>query len=187
VDVCHDGPVIRRLAALTIALAALTACSDKGSDGVDPVAWAEKVCKSVEGQAAILAQAPNPDASDPAKAKENLLTYLGNLAGGLDKLINGVKDAGNPKVNDGAQVVEKVTKTLQDAKQSVETAKTNLQQATVTDAASFQTARNKVAEDLSKLSDIEDPTRDLKSNAELNDTFNKASTCKKLDGSPPSP
>jgi hypothetical protein len=179
--------VIRRLAMLIALAALLTACSSKGSDGVDPVSWAEKVCKSVEGQTAILSQTPNADPNDPAKAKENLLAYLGNLSSGLDKLINGVKDAGTPKVNDGTQVVEKVTKTLRDAKQGVETAKTNLDKATVTDAASFQAARDKVAEDLAKLSDLEDPTRDLKANAELNDAFNKAATCKKLDeGSPPS-
>src|SRR6266545_7952499 len=115
--------VIRRLATLIALAVMLTACSDKGSDGVDPVSWAEKVCKSVEGQTAILSQTPNADPNDPAKAKENLLAYLGNLSSGLDKLINGVKDAGTPKVNDGTQVVEKVTKTLRDAKQGVETAK----------------------------------------------------------------
>ena len=177
--------VIRRLAALVALAIALVACSDdKGPDRVDPVAWAEQVCKSVEGQSAILSQTPTTDTGDPAKAKQNLLTYLGNLSAGLDKLAGGVKDAGTPKVNDGNQVVEKVTRTLKDAKQGVEVAKTNLDKATVTDTASFQAARDKVAEDLGKLSDLEDPTKDLKANAELNDAFNKAPTCKRLDQAP---
>jgi hypothetical protein len=178
--------VIRRLAMLIALTIVLTACSNKGSDGVDAVSWAEKVCKSVEGQAAVLSQTPSADPSDPAKAKQNLLAYLGTLTAGLDKLLNGIKDAGTPKVNDGSQVVEKVTKALRDAKQSVEDAKGNLDKATVTDAASFQAARDKVAQDLAKLSDLEDPTKDLKANAELNDAFNKASTCKKLDEGGPS-
>jgi hypothetical protein len=174
--------MIRRLVMLTVLTVALAACSgSKGSADVDPVAWAEKVCKSIEGQAAVLSQAPTADTADPKKAKETLLAYLGNLATGLDKLASGVRDAGTPKVNDGSQVVEKVTKTLQDARRGVEDAKSNLEKATVTDAASFQTARDKVAADLGKLSDLEDPTKDLKANAELNDAFNKASTCKKLD------
>jgi hypothetical protein len=174
--------MLRRLIALAVITVALAACSNStGPDGVDPVAWADKVCKSIEGQTAILSQPPSADTSDPKKAKDDLLAYLGNLAGALDKLSNGVKDAGTPKVNDGSQVVTKVTKTLQDAKRGVEDAKANLDKATVTDAASFQAARDKVAEDLGKLSDIEDPTKDLKSNAELNDAFNKASTCTKLD------
>jgi uncharacterized phage infection (PIP) family protein YhgE len=178
----------RRLATLAALVVVLTACSeDKGPDGVDPVAWAEQVCKSVEGQAAVLNQTPTTDPGDPAKAKQNLLTYLGNLSAGLDKLSNGVKDAGTPKVNDGTQVVEKVTRTLRDAKQGVDLAKANLDKATVTDAASFQSARDRVGEDLAKLSDLEDPTKDLKANAELNDAFTKAATCKKLDeGVPPS-
>lgn len=180
--------MIRRLATLTALAVLLTACSDdkSGGDGVDPVAWAEKVCKSVEGQAAVLSQSFNPDTTDPPKAKENLLSYLTNLAAGLDKLNNGVKDAGTPKVNDGPQVVEKVTRTLRDAKQGVDNAKSNLEKAAVTDAASFQAARDKVGEDLAALSDLEDPTRDLKSNTELNDAFNKAPTCKKLDEGGPS-
>ena len=181
--------MIRRLATITLLAIALAACSDsKGTEGVDPVSWAEKVCKSIEGQAAILGQAPNTDSSDPVKAKENLLTYLGNLATGLDTLVNGVKSAGTPKVNDGTQVVDKVTTTLQEAKKSVDEAKSNLSKATVTDAASFQAARDQVGQDLAKLSQLEDPTKDLKSNAELNDAFNKAPTCVKLDqGSPSTP
>lgn len=174
--------MIRRLAVLVAVPIALTACSDSSdSGGVDPVAWAEKVCKSVEGQAAILGQAPTVDASDPAKARENLLSYLGNLSTGLDTLMGGVRDAGRPKVNDGTQVVDKVTTTLREAKKGVDDAKSNLEKTTVTDAASFEAARTKVGQDLAKLSDIEDPTKDLKSNAELNDAFNKAPTCVKLD------
>lgn len=175
----------RRLATLIALAVTLTACSgDKGPDGVDPVAWAERVCKSVEDQAELLRQTPTTDPGDPAKAKQNLLDYLGNLEAGLDKLAAGVRDAGIPKVNEGTQVVEKVTRTLRDAKQGVELAKANLDKATVTDAASFQAAREKVAEDLGKLSDLEDPTKDLKANAELNDAFNKAATCKRLDEGP---
>ena len=174
--------MIRRIATLTALAVALTACSgSKGSDGVDPVAWADKVCKSIDGQAAILGQAPSVDPSDPARAKESLLTYLGNLSTGLDKLGGGVREAGTPKVNDGSQVVDRVARTLREAKKGVDDARSNLARATVTDAASFQAARDQVGQDLAKLSDIEDPTKDLKSNAELNDAFNKAPTCVQLD------
>ena len=179
--------MIRRLAVLTALTIALTACSgNKGSDGVDPSTWAEKVCKSIEDQAAILGQAPDVNPNDPAKAKESLLTYLGNLSTGLNKLIGGVRDAGTPKANDGTQVVDKVTTTLSEAKKSVDEAKSNLEKATVTDAASFQAARDKVSQDLQKLSELDDPTKDLKSNAELNDAFNKAPSCQKLDQGGPS-
>ena len=180
--------MIRRLAGLALVAAALAGCSDdnKGSAGVDPVTWAENVCKSVEGQAAVMTQSPDLDPGDPQKAKDVLLTYLGNLSAGLDKLAGGVREAGTPSVTDGAQVVSKVTKTLQDATKGVQDARANLEKATVTDAASFEAARDSVGQDLAKLSDIEDPTKDLKANAELNDAFNKAPTCKKLDESSPS-
>ena len=179
--------MIRRLAGLALVAAALAGCSDdKGSGGVDPVTWAEKVCKSVEGQAAVMTQTPNVDPGNPQQAKQALLTYLGNLSVGLDKLAGGVRDAGTPSVTDGAQVVSKVTKTLQDATKGVQDAKANLEKATVTDAASFEAARDKVGQDLATLSDLEDPTKDLKANGELNDAFNKAPTCKKLDEAGPS-
>lgn len=180
--------MLRRLVTVTALALTLAACGDssKSPEAVDAQSWAERVCQSIEGQAALLAQAPDIDASDPAKAKENLLGYLENLAKSLDTLIHGVKDAGTPKVADGSQVVTKVTNTLQEAKSGVDTAKSNLEKATVTDAASFQAARDKVGADLAKLSDLEDPTKDLKANGELNDAFNKAPTCTKLDQSGPS-
>src|SRR5262245_26007837 len=100
--------MLRRLVSVTALALTLAACSDsKSSEAVEAQAWAERVCKSIESQAALLAQAPDIDASDPAKAKENLLGYLGNLAKGLDTLIHGVQDAGTPKVADGSQVVSK--------------------------------------------------------------------------------
>jgi hypothetical protein len=184
--------MIRRLIALTALAVALTACSNssdsssKSSNGGDPVAWAEKVCKSVESQLATMSQSPNIDPSDPKQAKENLLTYLGSFASALDRIAGGIKDAGNPPVADGSQVVDKVTKAMQDAKKSVEDARDNLAKATVTDAASFQQAYTKVGEDMAKVTNMEDPTKDLKANKDLNDAFAKAPTCTKLDSTGPS-
>jgi hypothetical protein len=183
--------MIRRLVALTALAVALTACSNssdssKAPTGGDPVAWAEKVCKSVESQLATMAQSPNIDPNDPKQAKESLLAYLGNFAAALDRIAGGIKDAGSPPVADGSQVVDKVTKAMQDAKKSVDDARDNLQKASVSDPASFQQAYTKVGEDMSKVSNMEDPTKDLKANKELNDAFGKAPTCKKLDATGPS-
>jgi hypothetical protein len=186
--------MIRRLVTLVAVAAALTACSNSSNSsgnkpsngGGDPVAWAEKVCKSVESQLATMAQSPNIDPNDPKQAKESLLAYLGSFATALDRIAGGIKDAGNPPVADGSQVVDKVTNAMQDAKKSVEDARANLEKASVTDPQSFQQAYTKVGEDMSKVSNMEDPTKDLKANKELNDAFGKAPTCMKLDASGPS-
>lgn len=180
--------MIRRIAMLSVLTLALAACSDdKKPSGGDAVSWAEKVCTTVDAQIAVLTKAPQVDPSDPAKAKEGLLTYLSNFTTALDSIVRGVKDAGTPPVADGAQVVDRVTKALGDARKGVEDARANLEKATITDLASFQEAYSKVGEDMSRVSDLEDPTKDLKANKELNEAFDKAPTCKKLDGGPSTP
>ena len=178
--------MVRRLPALVALAAALTACSDKGSNGGDPVAWAEKVCKSVDSQIAVLTQLPNASPSDPVRGKESLLKLASDYAAALDRMVGDIRSAGAPPVTDGSQVVDKVTNALQDARKAVESARGTLEKAQVTDVASFQKAYTTFIEDLSNASGFEEPTKDLKSNAQLNDAFNKAPTCQKLDGETPS-
>src|SRR5947208_3071895 len=103
--------MIRRLAVPAVAIAlALTGCGSKsdsgsgsgsGSTTSDPVAWAEKVCKSVEADVAAFTTPPNIDPSDPAKQKDGIVAYLGNLSTALDHFISGVNAAGPPPVADG--------------------------------------------------------------------------------------
>jgi hypothetical protein len=180
--------MIRRLATVAAAATALglalAGCGDanSGGGGGDAVAWAEKVCKSVEGDLAVLTKTPDVDPSNPQQAKESLVTYLGSFATALDHMASGIRDAGTPPVADGAKAVDTVSSALAEAKTSVESAKTNLEQANVSDPASFQAAFTKVGEDMAKLSSLDDPTKDLKANKELNDAFEQAPTCKKLDG-----
>jgi hypothetical protein len=170
-------------AAAALALA-LTACGDdsgSGSGSTTPEAWAEKVCKSVEGDVAALKQTPDIDQSDPQKAKDGMTAYLGQIATALGRMAGGIRDAGAPPVADGAQAADRVTTALEDAKKTVDEAKANLEQAPVNDAAAFQEAFAKVGEDLGALSGLDDPTKDLESNQQLKEAFDKAPTCKKLD------
>jgi hypothetical protein len=206
-QILEGGNMIRRLAVAIAAASALsvalTGCgsSDNNAGGSgsggsssansgasgggsgDAVAWAEKVCKSVEGDVASLSKTPDIDQSDPAKAKDGMVAYLGGLATALGHMASGIKDAGAPPVADGAQAVTKVTDALEQAKNTVEQAKDNLDKASVTDQAAFQAAFQKVGEDLSKLGDLEDPTKDLESDQTMKDAFQQAPTCKKLDES----
>jgi hypothetical protein len=176
--------MIRRIAmavALTVGLAGCGSDSDAPAGG-DAVAWAEKVCTSVESEVAVLSQSPDIDPSDPKQAKANLLTYLTNFSVALDRMNTGIRDAGVPPVADGGQAVEKVTGAIQDAKKGVDDAKTNLEKANVDNAEEFQAAYTKVGEDMARLAQFEDPTKDLKANKELNEAFDKAAACKRLEG-----
>ena len=177
--------MIRRIALVAALTVGLTGCGSdsKAPPGGDPVAWAEKVCSSVESEVAVLSQQPDIDPSNAKQAKENLITYLTNFSVALDRMSTGIRDAGIPPVTDGAQAVEKVTGAIQDAKKGVDDAKSNLEKANVNNAEEFQAAYTKVGEDMAKLAQFEDPTKDLKANKELNEAFDKAAACKRLEGS----
>ncbi|MGX7825736.1 hypothetical protein ACTG9Q_11650 [Actinokineospora sp. 24-640] len=156
--------------------------SETSANG-DAKAWAEKVCASVAPEVAKLSGGPNIDPSNPEKARDGLVTYLDTLAGALDRMIGGVRDAGAPPVAEGQVAADRTISTLEEAKGAVESAKTRLAAADVSDPAAFQAAFVKVGEDLQKLSELEDPTAGLRGNAELDAAFREAESCKTLAGS----
>jgi hypothetical protein len=190
--------MFRRVAVAAVATAALsialTGCGKSttgsgsgsgggsGSSGGDANAWAEKVCQSVEGDVAALSKTPDIDPSDPQKTKDGMVDYLGKFSTALGHMASAIKDAGDPPVSGAKADVDKVTGALETAKQSVDTAKANLAKADISDPTAFQDAFTKVGEDLSKLGDLEDPTKGLESNQALKDAFDKAPTCAKLNG-----
>jgi hypothetical protein len=179
----EGADMIRRitLAALLVTVSAGCSSDPAAPSGGDPVAWADKVCTSVESEVSVLSQSPDIDQSNPQQAKENLLTYLTNFSVALDRMASGIRDAGTPPVTDGQQAVEKVTQAIQDAKKGVDEAKTNLESAAISSAEEFQAAYTKVGEDIAKLAQFEDPTKDLKANKELNDAFDRSAACKRLE------
>jgi hypothetical protein len=173
---------------LTLGLAACGSDSGSGSGGGDAaVSWMEKVCASVEGEVAVLSQSPDVDTTDPKTAKENMLTYLMNFSIALDRMVSGIKEAGAPPVADSTKVVDAVTTALGGAKKGVDDTKTALEKTTINTPEELQAALTKVGEDMSKLSQLDDPTKDFKANEELNNAFDKAPTCKRLGGSVSTP
>jgi hypothetical protein len=189
--------MLRRIAmgavAATLLTLALTGCADKTTAGSgagtspspssgDATAWAEQVCKSVEGDVAKLSESPDVDPADLEKTKANFVAYLADISTTLDNLANGIKDAGPPPVADGGQeVVDQTITTLDDMKKSVDEAKATLEKVSASDPAAFQAAFEKVGEDLTKLGEVQDPTDGLKANKELDSAFDKAPTCQKID------
>jgi hypothetical protein len=116
-----------------------------------------------------------------------MLTYLMNFSIALDRMVSGIKEAGAPPVADSTKVVDAVTTALTDAKKGVDDTKTNLEKATVSTPEELQAALTRVGEDMSKLSQLEDPTKDFKANQDLNNAFDKAPSCKRLEGSVSTP
>lgn len=158
-----------------------TSNSSGGSSGGSAVDWAEKVCKSVEPDIQALGKTPDIDATNMQKTKDNMVEFLGRFSTALGHMASSIKDAGDPPVSGAKQDVDKLVTSLESARKTVDEAKSNLDKASVSDPASFQAAFTKVGEDMSKLGDLEDPTKSLDANKELKDAFDTAPTCKKLD------
>lgn len=158
-----------------------TAPSESGGSA-DAVAWAEKVCSSVGSEVKALSEGPNVDPTNPERAKTGLVTYLDTLGTALDRMIGGIKGAGAPPVPEGQTAAARAIGTLEQAKSTVDSAKTNLQQANVADPAGLQAAIVKVGEDLQALGELEDPTKDLRGNEELDAAFKQAKSCQELSG-----
>lgn len=155
--------------------------SNSANPGPDPaVTWSEQVCKTVQAGGDKLSKVPQVDPSSPQKAKDSLLSYLGVLSDALQSVADGIKAAGAPPVADGQATVDKVIANIADAKQSVESARTKLQQAQVTDTASFQQTLGEIGAGMQKFQGAVGPTKDLRANGALNEAFGKAPTCQKL-------
>jgi hypothetical protein len=188
------------IAAAATVLLALTGCGNSSTSGSgtgsgtstpsggggDAVAWAEKVCKSVEQDVAALSKTPDVSGTDLQKIKNGMVDYLGRFSTALGHMASSLRDAGDPPVSGAKPDVEKVTTALDSAKKTVEEAKTNLEKVSPSDPTALQAAFTKVSEDMSKISDLDDPTKGLETNKELKDAFDNAPTCKKIDMGGPS-
>jgi hypothetical protein len=164
-----------------------TATSADSGGSSDAVDWADKVCSGIKDDVAALSTQPDIDQSNPQAAKDGLVTYLGTLETSLDGMASAVTDAGDPPVDGGAEAVKGFTDTIATAKAAVTTAKGKIEAAPVDDPTAFAAAVSSVGEDLTALSNMDDPTKSFSDNKELNDAYNKAPACQELEGSSSSP
>lgn len=167
------------VAAAAVALT-LAGCGS-GTTTKDPVAWAESVCKKIEPEVAKLQKTPDMDVTDLSKTKDALVPYLGDLANAINTMSTGLKEAGDPPVDGGADLVKRTVEAMDKAKQAVERAQDKLEAADPADPAAFQQALTDMGTEMSALSEVSDPTKELDSNATLKDAFSKAETCKKIE------
>jgi hypothetical protein len=187
-------------------LLALTAagCGDKGGDtgsagstgsatsedsggNSDAVDWADKVCSGIKDDVAALSTQPDIDQTNPQAAKDGLVTYLGTLETSLDGMASAVTDAGDPPVDGGAEAVKGFLDTITTAKDAVTKAKGKIEAAPVDDPTAFAAAVSSVGEDLTALSNMDDPTKSFSANKELDAAYNKAPACQELESGSSSP
>ncbi|MFJ8814319.1 hypothetical protein [Amycolatopsis thermoflava] len=171
------------------ALAGLAVLAGCGQDKAAPeenaaaITWSDHVCAVVRDGGTKLSQLPGVDASDVAKAREGLVTYLASLSQALTDLGDGITREGPPPVTDGQATVQRAMETLNTTKASVDEARTALASAPVSDQATFEQAVRGASDAFAKLGNTtEGPTKDLTDNPELAKAFQKAPTCQALEG-----
>lgn len=159
--------------------------ASSGAANADAVGWADKVCQSVESEVGKLNEPPQIDTSSPEAARDGMTSYLTDFGTALDRLIGGIKAAGTPPVSDGQRVVDETTQALERAQETIQNARTKLDQVPINDPQAAQQAFTEVAQDMQQLGEL-DATQGIEAHPELKDAFEKAPTCQKLDGQPSS-
>jgi hypothetical protein len=151
----------------------------------DAVAWADKVCQSVESEVGTLTEPPQIDTSSPEAARDGLTSYLNDFGTAIDRLIGGIKGAGAPPVADGQRVVDETTQALERAQETIQNARTKLDQVPINDPQAARQAFTEVAQEMEQMGQV-DATQSMENHPELKDAFDKAATCQKLDSQPSS-
>jgi hypothetical protein len=152
------------------------------SDSGSVEAWADDYC----GAALLLKDPPNPDtsslsSSDPAaahKAIDKILTdfetYFRNGIDAFNKLGPSPDPAGDDAKN-------KVVGLLQPVADSVHQARTKLEAASTTDTQALVDAGQAMQDVGTKMSSVDSSFGDLKGSPALNDAYQNAPNCKKLN------
>ncbi|WP_116040548.1 hypothetical protein [Amycolatopsis palatopharyngis] len=172
--------------ALVVAVT-LTACSATAQDPVAEeqvnaaaVSWADQVCQSVDSGGDTLSELPALDPGRPAGTRDGLVAYLESMSASLSDVADTITSAGTPPVTGGDAAVEQAMETISAEKSALESAKTALAKAEVTDEASFQRAIARVRTAFDELSSADGPLAELKKNAELNEAIAQAAACQGL-------
>jgi hypothetical protein len=146
----------------------------------DPVAWVNGVCGSLVPFVKAASVPPNVNPSDPKAAITGLGDYLGQAVTSLDTALNGLKSAGPSPVAGGDEVVTTLTTALTKFRSSFQDAKTKIDAVDPNNLTEVATALPEALAPLQELSDLKDPTADLKSSPELEAAAKKAPNCQVL-------
>lgn len=147
----------------------------------DPVKWVDGVCGSLLPFVKAASTAPAIDPSDPKAALTGLSSYLGKAVTTLDTALTGLKTAGPSPVNGGDQVVTALTSALTKFRSSFQESKTKIDAVDPKDLSQVATALPAALAPLQEISNLKDPTAELKSSPELDKAAKQAPNCKALD------
>ncbi|MGI8332988.1 hypothetical protein ACRYCC_23800 [Actinomadura scrupuli] len=176
------GRLITGVVLVSVAGISLAGCGGKdpktAADGPE-VAWAGRVCSAVGAGGAKLTL-PHLDPKNPQKQKESLIVFLGTVSTQLKTLKTSLEGQGAPQVTGGKASYDRALSNLSETQAGVDSAATSLRASKVSDPASLKHALDGVGKSLVKFSAYEGPSKDLRTNPELNKAFTKAPACQRI-------
>lgn len=148
----------------------------------DPVAWVDDVCGAVLPfiQTAGKPPALNPQ-GDPATLVRGLSDYLSTASTSADAAVEGMKAAGPSPVEGGDEIVTRLSGTFGTLSTTFKDAQTRIDALDTSDPQALATELPEAVAPLAALQNLEDPTKDLAANPELDRAAKQAPNCRKIE------
>lgn len=172
--------MLRRLAALVTALAVvfgtLTACGSQS----DPVAWADEVCGSFLPAAKKLVKRPKLSHRSPQAFQRDLSSAIDDFIDGIDGMLSGLREAGDPPVEDGRRWAGQMRDALGEARKVFVSMRSTIDRADTHKPAAFLAAMKKVSR-IPRGSTIKKPFNVIKTASVLDTAAGDAKSCRRLE------
>jgi hypothetical protein len=148
---------------------------------VDPVTWADSVCKGLQPFVDVATLQPSIDPADPVASLKSLSNYLGTAVSTLDSVIDDISAVGPAPTRSGDEAVTKLTGALKQYRSIFVGVRTDVDAVDPTDPRDLVTALPAAVAPLEKLQDLGNPLADLENDPELDRAITTAPSCKKLN------
>ncbi|MFC7303033.1 hypothetical protein ACFQVC_02215 [Streptomyces monticola] len=125
-------------------------------------------------------QLPESQAPDPAKAKQQMVDFFGDVVTQLGSLEKDLKKSGPPPVDAAKADYARAMKELGGAKQALDDSRVSLQEQKVTDQASLNKALQQAGQDMAAYGKYDGPAAELAKNAALQNAFASVPNCSDL-------
>ena len=148
----------------------------------DTLAWVDQVCGSLLPFIRAAGSPPEPaGASNPASLVQNITDYLEEVEDAADSAISGMADAGPSPVEGGDQIVDQLSGNLSTARDSYRTARTRIEAVDINDPQELRTELPAAIAPLEQLSNLPDPTAELRGSPELRQAGEQAANCQQIE------
>jgi hypothetical protein len=167
------------LAAVSVAVLA-SGCSGSGDDRLPPaddaVAWAGRLCSSLQPLASLKGETPNFDRNNPAESRQAMSQYFQRAAEAAAESVHGLQEAGPSPIPGGDDVAGKLHGALLALQQAYNNARSKVETVDPNDPVGMGTQLPGILSSLVNATDNAS-LKTIGVNPALNDAVRKAPSC----------